>query len=339
MLHKPELYRIISKLAKISDNNTMKQTITILLLVISTITYGQTYESLIADADNYYNNKEYFEAVEKFKDAFRIEQKYGNHFYNAGCAASLSGNKKLAFKWLNLALKKGWSNVNHLETDTDLTLLHSSKKWNKLVADMQILADKQEANYDKPLQAELLMIFDDDQLIRHQYISALNEFGHQSKQADSLGRIMMHRDSVNLIKITNILDSHGWVGPDKVGGKANQTFFLVIQHSDLKTQQKYLPMMREAAKNKNATYSALALLEDRVALGEGRRQIYGSQIGYDNETDKHYVLPLEDPDNVDKRRAEMELGLLADYVKRWNIIWDVEEYKKLLPLLEEKLNK
>ena len=94
--------------------------------------------------------------------------------------------------------------------------------------------------------------------------------------------------------------------------------------------------MREAVKNKNASGSALALLEDRVALGEGKRQIYGSQIGYDNVTNKSYVLPLDDPDNVDKRRAEVGLGLLADYVKRWDIIWNVEEYKKQLPELEEK---
>ena len=94
--------------------------------------------------------------------------------------------------------------------------------------------------------------------------------------------------------------------------------------------------MREAVKNKNANSSSLALLEDRVALREGRKQMYGSQIGYDDKTNKSYVLPLEDPDNVDKRRAEVGLGLLSDYVKRWDIIWDVEEYKKQLPELENK---
>jgi len=94
--------------------------------------------------------------------------------------------------------------------------------------------------------------------------------------------------------------------------------------------------MREAAKIGNANGSALALLEDRVALGEGKRQIYGSQIGYDGQTKINYVLPQDDPDNVDKRRAEVGLGSLSEYVKRWEIIWNVEEYKKKLPELEEK---
>lgn len=97
--------------------------------------------------------------------------------------------------------------------------------------------------------------------------------------------------------------------------------------------------MREAVKNKKASGSSLALLEDRVALGEGKRQIFGSQIGRDTETGKYFVLPLEDPDNVDKKRAEVGLGLLADYVKRWQIEWNVEEYKRQLPEIEAKEHK
>jgi hypothetical protein len=115
--------------------------------------------------------------------------------------------------------------------------------------------------------------------------------------------------------------------------------FLVIQHADQKTQEKYLPMMRAAVKNGKAQGSSLALLEDRVALGQGKRQIYGSQIGRDPDTQLYYVSPLEDPDNVDKRRAEVGLGTLAEYVNRWQIKWDVEQYKKDLPKLEEKRNR
>lgn len=314
----------------------MKLFITVFLLFICSVTFGQNYKSLIVEADAYYKNKEYKKSVEKYKEAFKFEQKNSADLYNAGCSASLLGDKKLAFKWLNLALKNGWANVRHLQTDTDLTLLRTDKKWNKLVSEMQLVVDKREANYDKNLQAKLLVLYEDDQSIRQQYISAQKKFGHQSKQVDSLRTIMIDKDSINLIKITEILDKYGWVGADKVGGQANQTLFLVIQHSDLKTQQKYLPMMREAVKIGNANGSALALLEDRVALGEGKRQIYGSQIGYDNETNKSFVLPLEDPDNVDKRRAEVGLGLLADYVKRWDIVWNIQEYKKQLPEIEEK---
>ena len=75
----------------------------------------------------------------------------------------------------------------------------------------------------------------------------------------------------------------------------------------------------------------MALLEDRVALRQGKKQIYGSQIGVDPDTGEHYVQPLEDPDNVDKRRAEVGLEPIANYVKLWRINWNVEQYKKDLP--------
>ncbi len=307
------------------------------ILLLCTLANAQNYKSLVAEADSLYRNKVYEKSVIKYKEAFKLEHKNANDFYNAGCSAALDGNKKMAFRWLNLALKNGWSNVKHLKSDTDLTSLHEDKKWKKLVDEMQTIVDKREANYDKPLQNALLAIYDEDQTIRREYISAQKLYGRESNQVDSLGKIMMIKDSVNLIKVKEILDKYGWVGTDKVGGQANQTLFLVIQHADLKTQQKYLPMMREAVKNKNAQSSALALLEDRVALGEGKRQIYGSQIGFDSDSNKSFVLPLDDPGNVDNRRAKVGLGPLADYVKKWNIIWNVEEYEKALPTIEEKL--
>lgn len=93
--------------------------------------------------------------------------------------------------------------------------------------------------------------------------------------------------------------------------------------------------MREAVKFSKAEPSALALLEDRVALGEGRRQTYGSQIGEDS-TGKAYVMALDDPENVDKRRESVGLNSLTDYVTHWGIVWDVADYKKQLPEIERR---
>ena len=93
--------------------------------------------------------------------------------------------------------------------------------------------------------------------------------------------------------------------------------------------------MREAVKNRKASPADLALLEDRVALREGRKQIYGSQV-HGSPDGKNWISPLEDPDNVDKRRAEVGLGPLAEYVAQWDIKWDVAEYKKQLPEIEKK---
>ena len=99
----------------------------------------------------------------------------------------------------------------------------------------------------------------------------------------------MHKDSINLIKVTEIFDTKGLVAVEKVEEQGNQTLFFVIQHSDIKTRRKYLPMIREAVKKGNTSGSLLALLEDRVALEEGGKQTYGTQIGRNDKTGEQYV--------------------------------------------------
>ncbi|MDT0295052.1 hypothetical protein RLT85_10430 [Mesonia ostreae] len=205
-------------------------------------------------------------------------------------------------------------NYDHITTDSDLDNLHSDKRWDKILAQVKANKEKAEANLDKPLVATLDTIYEEDQSLRKQIRDVEAEFGRDSKEMKAHWAKIIEKDSINLIKIQNILDERGWLGSDVIGRQGNSTLFLVIQHSDLEIQEKYLPMMRDAVDEGNARASSLALLEDRVALRKGEKQIYGSQIGRDPETGEFYVSPLIDPENVDKRRAKVGLGSIADYV-------------------------
>lgn len=98
--------------------------------------------------------------------------------------------------------------------------------------------------------------------------------------------------------------------------------FLVIQHADRTAREQYRPMMAEAVKNKSASPVDFALLEDRLALDQGKKQRYGSQIGFDEQKKRYYVLPIEDPDHVDDRRRKMGLDSMKIHVAKWGIIWD-----------------
>ncbi|NJL77090.1 MAG: hypothetical protein HC892_20830 [Saprospiraceae bacterium] len=240
------------------------------------------------------------------------------------------------FQLDRIATKANYTNYAHIIIDPDLNSLHNDNRWKPLLEKIKENKEKAEANLNKPLVAMLDSIYIEDQTYRKQLDGIKKKYGWDSKEMKDHWKIINEKDSINLVKVKSILDKYGWLGADVVGGQGNSTLFLVIQHSDQATQETYLPMMREAVKNGKAQGSSLALLEDRVALGQGKRQIYGSQIGRDPETQISYVLPLEDPDNVDKRRAEVGLGPLSEYLNRWQIKWDVEQYKMDLPKLEEK---
>ena len=109
---------------------------------------------------------------------------------------------------------------------------------------------------------------------------------------------------------------------------------MVIQNADIKTQDKYLPMMRRAAKKHKASHADLAFLEDRVALRHGKKQIYGSQVNSDSLGS--FLAPLRHPENVDKRRTKMGLAPLAGYLESCYLAWNPENYKKQLPEIEKR---
>ncbi len=317
----------------------MKKNILIAGLVVSVnFSYAQNtdeYSKLIRKADSLYNKQEYKKSGETYSAAFKSLGWKGttNDRYNAACTWALANVPDSAFFNLERAAKMGgYKNYQHLISDEDLQTLHKDKRWNPLTELVKQNKEKAEANLNKVLVAQLDTIYLEDQSYRIQAMSIQKKHGASSKEFRDIWKIANEKDSINLIKIRAILDKYGWLGADVVGEQGNTTLFLVIQHADLKTQEKYLPIMREAVKNGKAQGSSLALLEDRIEIRNGRKQIYGSQIGMDK--DKYYVSPLLDPDNVNKRRASVGLGTIEEYIKNWDMKWDVEQYKKDLPYLE-----
>ncbi len=189
---------------------------------------------------------------------------------------------------------------------------------------------------------QLQIIDRDDQSTREQLDSIRELYANDSSllmdRLKSLWKIMRIKDSINLIKVSAIIDKYGWLGSAEIGDDGNSTLFIVIQHADIKTQEKYLPLMRNAVKNGKAKARSLALLEDRVALREGKKQIYGTQIFQNIKTNEYFVLPLADPYNVDLKRAEVGLQPISDYLEEnYKTKWDVVQYLKDLPFIEASL--
>ena len=296
----------------------------------------EKYNKLTGEARQFYETGDYEKAGQKFADAFVALGNKGviQDRYMAASAWAMAGQPDSAFVNLFKIVDSGYyTDKAEVVSDSTFTPLHTDRRWTAL---MDKFAEV-EAKLDKPLIALLDTIFHDDQQHRLQLDSIGKKHGVGSEEWKAIGKVIIKKDSLNLIKVKQILDERGWLGRDIIGPQGNQTLFLVIQHADLETQQQYLPMMQEAVKNGDANGAELALLEDRIAFRTGKRQTYGSQLWQDPETGTYHVLPLEDPDNVDQRRASVGLGKLADYIAYWGLEWDVEAYKKMLPELEEKV--
>lgn len=318
-----------------------KLIIFIFFAVSSTLLIGQNnyqkYDSFVKKADSLYRLKDYKSSALAYSEAFKSIGWIGTYKdrYNAACSWALAGVADSAFFQLNKIATKNYIDNVQITTDQDLKSLHEDKRWKPLLEVIKQNKDKAEANLNKPLVAQLDSIYTEDQKYRQQIDTIEKKYGWESKEMKSLWKVIDEKDSINLIKAKNILTKYGWLGSEIIGERGSLTLFLVIQHADPATREKYLPMMREAVKKGKASGGNLALLEDRVALEQGKKQIYGSQIGRDKEG-KPYILPLEDPDNVDRRRAEVGLQPLSYYVSQWQIKWNVEQYKKDLKIIEAK---
>jgi len=306
---------------------------TLFALLLTATTYAQSdsYSVNVKKALELYYKKDYTNSAKTFSSAFALNDDKGTETdrYDAACSWALAGNADSAFHYLFDAVEKNnYHDYNHIIIDEDLVSIHSDKRWDILLKKVKENKTKAEPNYIKPVVAILDTVYQDDQKTRQGIVPLIQKEGMQSPAVKERLKQMQYYDSVNLLKVEKILDEYGWLGFDKIGNMGALTLFLVIQHSPLKVQEKYLLMMREAVKNKQAFAGNLALLEDRVPLGEGRKQIYGSQLRTDTVTHKNILLPLEDPENVDKRRAEVGLGPIADYLKNFGVEWNPKAFKK-----------
>jgi hypothetical protein len=59
-------------------------------------------------------------------------------------------------------------------------------------------------------------------------------------------QVQAEYDRSNQIQVDSIIKRYGWPDPKFVGKEGITAMFLVIQHSDIKTQRKYIPMVRRA---------------------------------------------------------------------------------------------
>lgn len=122
-------------------------------------------------------------------------------------------------------------------------------------------------------------------------------------------------DSENNKLIKQVISEHGLVTISKFGQEASMYAFLLVQHmsdDELPVMIDYLQRMKDNIKDINKQY--LALLEDRVLIYSGKKQIYGTQLTLNDSTGKYESLHIEDPDNVNIRRSEIGLGTLEEYL-------------------------
>lgn len=177
------------------------------------------------------------------------------------------------------------------------------------------------ASSSEVVRRELVKMGEDDQKHRQEMMVLMDRLAaSDSEKVAKKWRQAVARqnalDSKNRQRLDEIVKEYGWPKRSVFGEEASGVAFLIVQHAELDYQKKYLPLIKEAAGQKEARRSDLAMLEDRILTRQGKKQIYGTQLRLNQTTQRMELYPIEDEENVDARRAAVGLEPLAQYLKR-----------------------
>ncbi|MFM2090242.1 MAG: hypothetical protein RLZZ127_731 [Planctomycetota bacterium] len=109
----------------------------------------------------------------------------------------------------------------------------------------------------------------------------------------------------------------GWPGRSRVGDEAAAAAWRIAQHAlpDPPTLRALAPFLAAAVAAGEADPAGWAMLQDRIAVCEGRTQTYGTQHDWDDDG-RLSPMPIADPAGVDARRASAGLEPLAEQTAR-----------------------
>lgn len=119
-------------------------------------------------------------------------------------------------------------------------------------------------------------------------------------------------DRANTAYLKRVVRRYGWPGKRLAGDDGAHAAWILLQHADHAPafQKQCLKVMEKAVRRGDASGQDYAYLLDRVLTGEGKPQMYGTQVKF---ADGQYVpLPIADEANVDRRRAVVGLPPLAE---------------------------
>lgn len=115
----------------------------------------------------------------------------------------------------------------------------------------------------------------------------------------------VHRE--NAETLNKIIEQQGWPGISKVGLEGSRSAWLIAQHAICTPhlQRKFLEYITRAAESGDVPMKQVALLTDRIRFNEGKPQVYGTVLDW-NENGE-LTCELENPEKVDMRRAKVGL--------------------------------
>jgi hypothetical protein len=148
-------------------------------------------------------------------------------------------------------------------------------------------------------------------IIAHQ-IEDIHKIDQQLRRT---GTFDVQTDIENSEKIKAIYQQIGFPTIQQVGESASHHFVTILLHSpDIAFKKQCLQDMKqlsaEEVRQKDIPY-----LEDKIRIAEGEKQLYGTQLYFNQTLGIYEVMDLELPESVNERRTQFGLETLDAYIE------------------------
>jgi hypothetical protein len=159
------------------------------------------------------------------------------------------------------------------------------------------------------LRQELLSMAAEDGAVRERLVEDGTLFGGYNPLM-----AIVHRRNGD--RLGEIVEAHGWPGFQLVHEDGAAAAWLLLKHAigDPGLQRRCLPLVEAAAAAGDVPAWQPATLLDGIRFYEGRPQVYGSMFDWDERGEMTPWL-IENPDDVDARRAAVGLPPLAEQIE------------------------
>lgn len=160
------------------------------------------------------------------------------------------------------------------------------------------------------LRAVLVALLERDRATRARLVAAGTLFEGYSPEMEAV-------HVANARALEAVLDEHGWPGRSLAGQDGSMAAWTVALHAiGLPAfQRRCLALLDAAVEEGEMPAAFAAMLSDRIRFNERRPQRYGTIFDW-AENGRLEPWTLEDPEQVDRLRAEVGLPALADQLRR-----------------------
>ena len=171
---------------------------------------------------------------------------------------------------------------------------------------------------NNPITKSLLEMRQKEQSLQNKIDEASDQFGDEQALFE-LDEQQQKMYVEHFAALEKMIGDEGWISQKKYGEEASLQALTILKNAPPNQLDKHLSLVLDAAKNGEANLAEVAFIHDKVLMHRSEKQLYGTQIAFNEKKGINDVYPIKDPANVDKRRAEVGLEPLAEALKKMGI--------------------